>query len=144
MVGQTLQRPHFWANLSLMRWTSIIASALLLIEIGVLAGLHAQQFLKGPPSRMLCVLRSLIVTDAQGRELWRTTFDDGFRARERPARKLEAKGAWFGDVDGDGRNELLFIHNPVERDRTGNAVYCFSDRGDVKWRFEPGRVVPPP
>lgn len=139
--GQTLQPPRFWANLSLIRWASIIASALLLIEIGVLAGLYAQQLLKGPPSRMLYELRSLIVTDAQGRELWRKTFEDGFRAGERPERKLAAKGAWFGDLDGDGRVELLYIHNPAERDRTGNTVYCFSDRGDVKWRFEPGRAV---
>ncbi len=141
---QTLQPPHFWASLSLSRWTSVVASALLLIEIGVLAGLYAQQLLKGPPSRMLHELRSLIVTDAQGRELWRKTFDDGLRAGERPERKLANKGAWFGDLDGDGHVELLYIHNSAERDRTGNTVYCFSDRGNVKWRFEPGHVVRTP
>jgi hypothetical protein len=141
---QTLQPPRFWASLAFARWTSIVASALLLIEVGVLAGLYAQQLLKGPPSRMLHELSSLIVTDAQGRELWRKTFDDGFRSGETPERKLAFKGAWFGDLDGDGHIELLYIHNPAATDLTANTVYCFSDRGDVKWRFEPGHVVRTP
>jgi hypothetical protein len=138
---QTLERPRFWASLSFLRWASVAASALLLIEVGVLAGLYAQQLLKGPPSHMLHELNSLIVTDAQRRELWRRTFDDGLRAGERADRKLSNQGAWFGDLDGDGRVELLYIHNSAERDRTGNIVYCFSDRGEVKWQFEPGHVA---
>lgn len=137
---QPLQ-PHFWASLAFARWTAIVASALLLIEVGVLAGLYAQELLKGPPSRMLHESGSLVVTDAQGHGLWRKTFDGGFRSGETPERKLAFKGAWFGDLDGDGRVELLYIHNPASREQDGSTVYCFSDRGEVKWRFEPGHVV---
>lgn len=140
---QPLQ-PHFWASLAFARWTAIVASALLLIEVGVLAGLYAQELLKGPPSRMLHESGSLVVTDAQGHGLWRKTFDGGFRSGETPERKLAFKGAWFGDLDGDGRVELLYIHNPASRELDGSTVYCFSDRGDVKWQFEPGHVVRTP
>jgi hypothetical protein len=139
--GQALRQPHFWAGIAFARWTAIVASALLLIELGVLAGLYAHQLLKGPPSRMLHESRFLIVTDNQGRELWRKTFASGFRAGETPERKLAFKGAWFGDLDDDGHVELLYIYNPVSREWNGSTVYCFSDRGEVKWRFEPGHVV---
>jgi hypothetical protein len=137
-------KPHFWASLAFARWTAIVASALLLIEVGVLAGLYAQRLLKGPPSRLLNASRSLIVTDAQGHELWRKSFGGGFRAGETPERKLAFKGAWFGDLDGDGHVELLYIYNPAFRELNGSSVYCFSDRGDVKWQFEPGHVVHTP
>lgn len=80
--------------------------------------------------------RTLIVTDARGRELWtyalgtgRQFFDD--------RRKIKGTGIGpeFADLDGDGRPELLA---PVA-DADGHAIQlmCLSPSGKLLWIHEP-------
>jgi hypothetical protein len=136
-----LGKRRWSASLRLFRISSVATSALLLIEIGALIGVYVQQLHQGPPARFRYDFRSLLVTDEQGHELWRKTFEDGFLPGGTPELKLASKGAWFGDLDGDGHVEFLYIHDPADRDSRGSTVYCFSDKGREKWRFVPGRVV---
>jgi hypothetical protein len=138
------RRRRFWGRLSFVRWVFLAATAILLVEVGVLGGLYLQRLLNGPPARILYEQGFLVVTDERGHQLWRHYFPEGFRAGERPDVKIQSGGAWLGDLDGDGHIELLYIYNPAERERSGNYLYCFSEGGSLKWRFVPGREVQSP
>jgi hypothetical protein len=47
---------------------------------------------------------------------------------------------WFGDLDGDGRTEVLFAAVTGGRDETLPLI-CYSHDGAERWRFVPGRTV---
>ena len=140
-LKDAVTRRHWWASLPFLRAASLTAGAVLLVLIGIFVGLLAGEWGKGPPARFVHDFRTLIVTDAQGRELWRKTFPDPLFAADTPERKLATKSAWFGDLDGDGRVELLYIYGPDRAASRGASLYCFSDTGQVKWLFVPGGVV---
>jgi hypothetical protein len=48
---------------------------------------------------------------------------------------------WAGDLDGDGSPDLVFgaHYEPVAQH--GSEILCFSQRGEVKWRFRTGRKL---
>lgn len=96
---------------------------------------------KGPPANFRHEGTTLIVTDEQGRELWRRTFPEAFHPRATPDEILHFKRAWFVDLDGDGHVELLYAYSPVTQEAQGDTLFCFSDRGREKWRFIPGRAL---
>jgi hypothetical protein len=48
-------------------------------------------------------------------------------------------GFQFIDLDGDGRTETLFCYQPTESIQS--ELYCFDHRGQVRWKFTPGRTV---
>lgn len=96
---------------------------------------------KGPPANFRHEGRTLIVSDEQGRELWRRVFPEAFHPRATPEEILHFKRAWFVDLDGDGHVELLYAYSPVTQEAQGDTLFCFSDRGDEKWRFIPGRTL---
>jgi hypothetical protein len=92
----------------------------------------------------LCELRAstLIVKDAQGRQLFRHQFTEPMASLD----QLSLPRVWAaGDIDGDGQTELVFAYrppfNPETLDRTPSEVFCFSPVGRIKWRFVPGRPV---
>jgi hypothetical protein len=99
---------------------------------------------KGPPARFRHDFRSLVVSDEEGRELWRRTFEEPFHPDGTPALIIETHRAWFGDVDGDGHVELLYTYQPATEEKDGDTIFCFSDAGREKWRFVPGRAVSTP
>jgi hypothetical protein len=84
---------------------------------------------------------TLTVFNAEGKELWRHSFPDGFW-REYYDQGL-AQRIWFGDLDGKGRTEVLFLYNPAGNPLShSTTLICFSDRGQEKWRWTPGRALP--
>jgi hypothetical protein len=42
---------------------------------------------------------------------------------------------WVGDLDGDGRNEVLFAPHPLTGAQESTPLICYSDRGVERWRF---------
>jgi len=83
----------------------------------------------------------LIVMNAKGEDLWRKTLPDGF-STEYYSQGL-APRMWFGDLDGDGRSEVLFLYNPAGTAMShSTTLICYSDRGKEKWRWHPGKVLP--
>lgn len=84
---------------------------------------------------------TLVVVDAKGKEVWTRSFPDGFWG-ETYAEGL-APRMWFGDLDGSGRTSVLLLYNPaVDGQARSTALICFSERGEEKWRWSAGRVLP--
>jgi len=83
----------------------------------------------------------LTIMDAEGKELWRKSFPDGFW-REYYDHWMPT-GTWFGDLDGEGRTSVLFLYHPAADPRShSTTLICYSDRGQEKWRWTPGRELP--
>ena len=132
-----LKRSPWWKSPGFSRLYAALASALLLVAAGAwLLGTR-----KGPPALFRHELNTLIVTDEQGRELWRKTFEEPFLDQVTTDGLLENLQAWLGDLDGDGRIELLYTYIPITVQKHGRTLFCFSEEGREKWRFVPGRRV---
>lgn len=87
--------------------------------------------------------RTLTIKDAEGRPLWRHEFPGQIVP-------LWAAGAWtsfldtrpwIGDIDADGKREVLFTYTAQPKQYTDSELYCFDSSGKVRWRYRPGRPV---
>lgn len=137
----TLGKPAWWASLTVLRFYAVAVTGLLLLCAGLFAGLYIGGNRKGPPASFRHDLNTLIVTDSRGRELWRHVFQYAPPAGVSPESLLSRRQVWFGDLDGDGRAEMLYTYYPATPDEEGTTLFCFSESGTVKWRFTPGKEV---
>jgi len=85
---------------------------------------------------------TLMVMNAEGKELWRKTFPEGF-APDWYDEKSRAPRIWIGDLEGKGHNSVLFANSPADRQEPhASTLICYSGRGKEKWRWTPGRELP--
>ena len=93
----------------------------------------------GKPSACRIEHNTLIVVDAQGRECWRKTFPYALMEANFP--ELASLDTWIGDLDGDGRNELLFAPHPLTGAQESTPLICYDSRGVERWQFVNRRRV---
>jgi hypothetical protein len=86
---------------------------------------------------------TLMILNAEGKELWRKTFPEGFSADWYYGMDL-ATHIWFGDLEGKGHTSVLFAYSPASSPQSphSSTLICYSDRGNEKWRWTPGRDLP--
>ncbi len=86
---------------------------------------------------------TLAIFNAEGKELWRKTFPDGFSTDWYYGMDLTTR-IWFGDLEGKGHTSVLFVYSPASSPQSphSSTVICYSDRGKEKWRWTPGRELP--
>ncbi len=104
----------------------------------VLALLTAHR-LPGKPFSCRIEHDTLIVLDSQGRECWRKAFPYALIETNSP--ELAAMYTWTGDLDGDGRNEVLFAPHPLTAAQESTPLFCYDSRGVERWRFANRRRV---
>jgi len=93
---------------------------------------------------------TLIIMNAEGKELWRKVFPDGLRKAfpegisgdwyygQAPNTRI-----WFADLEGNGHTDVLFLYFPADNPQShSTTLICYSDRGKEKWRWTPGRQLP--
>lgn len=82
----------------------------------------------------------LVVLDEVGHDLWRKSFRQPLRSHEYiHSGGFEHRRFWTGDLDGDGRPEVLFVKTP-SIDDDPSVLICYDELGVEKWRFQPGRT----
>jgi hypothetical protein len=85
---------------------------------------------------------TLTILNAEGKELWRKSFSEGFSPDWYYAPGIATR-IWFGDLDGDGHTSVLFLYLPAVSPLShSTTLICYSDRGKEKWRWTPGRELP--
>ncbi len=84
---------------------------------------------------------TLTIMNAEGKELWRKTFPEGFGPDWFYHKGLESH-IWFADLEGKGHTSVLFIYAPSGSLAQSSTLICYSDRGKEKWRWTPGRELP--
>jgi hypothetical protein len=116
--------------------------AVMITALGV-AAFSSFRFLRMPDQPRLARLdgSSLIIMDAEGKEIWRKVFPEGFGpdwyyAQWQPTR------IWFGDLEGKGHTSVLFSYSPSGPLSHSSILICYSDRGKEKWRWTPGTSLP--
>jgi hypothetical protein len=82
---------------------------------------------------------TFIALDARGWECWRKMFP--YRLLEANSPDISSRYTWIGDLDGDGRNEVLFAPHPVTSQQDSTPLICYDDRGVERWRFVNRRRV---
>lgn len=83
---------------------------------------------------------SLVIMNADGKELWRKIFPEGFE-NELYSRYLHS-GVWFADLQGKGHTSVLFVYSSASASAHSSTLICYSDEGKEKWRWTPGRALP--
>jgi len=86
---------------------------------------------------------ALAICNAEGKELWRKTFPEGFGPDWFYAQGITTR-TWFGDLEGKGHTSVLFVYSPASGPQSphSSTVICYSDHGKEKWRWTPGRELP--
>jgi len=84
---------------------------------------------------------TLTIMNAEGKELWRKVFPEGFTSDWYFEKGLGTR-IWFGDLEGKGHTSVLFLYAPADQQSHSSALICYSDRGKEKWRWTPGRELP--
>lgn len=137
---EALVKAAWWANLTFLRWYAAVVTAVLLAGSGFALGWYLVLHSKGPPALFRVEFNTLVVTDSEGREVWRHTFDHAMETSWYAGKEGHLR-IWFGDLEGDARQETLFVYWPADNEVVGTALYCFSNKGAVKWKFTPGAQV---
>lgn len=83
---------------------------------------------------------SLVIMNADGRELWRKIFPEGFE--NGLYSQFLHSGVWFADLEGKGHNSVLFVYSSASALAHSSTLICYSDQGKEKWRWTPGRALP--
>ena len=86
---------------------------------------------------------TLTIMNSEGKELWKKAFADGFSTDPYYYGQGLATRIWFGDLEGQGHTSVLFLYLPADSPQThSSTLICYSDRGEEKWRWTPGRDLP--
>jgi len=115
------------------RWW--LAGAAAPVLVGAAAALMATR--AGPPASFRVDGDTFIVTDDQRRDLWRKSFEFTLAPGEF---YREHQCVWFGDLDADGRTDVLFAPAGIQTQRN-IPLYCFSRNGGERWRRLPERSL---
>lgn len=136
---KVLARGSWWRSARILRWWAVSATLVLgAVLVALLTGLLGAAR-KGEMARFRLDDQVLSVSDAAGRDLWRYSLPQPSVREMSELQKL--RHGWFGDLDGDSRTEFLFVYAPLNDSVAGHTLYCFSDRGSIKWKFAPGRTI---
>ena len=85
---------------------------------------------------------TLTIMNAEGKELWRKAFPEGF-STDWYYGKSTGTRIWFGDLEGKGHTSVLFSYLSAAGPQShSTTLICYSDRGREKWRWTPGRELP--
>jgi hypothetical protein len=120
------------------RWMIAAAIAIVCVAALIWFRLLTQH---GPPQSARLDGSSLVIMDAEGKELWRKAFPEGFGPDWFYARGVRSR-MWFGDLEGKGHTSVLFIYSPDVPHPHSTTLICYSDRGRERWRWTPGRELP--
>lgn len=127
--------PRMWLQLVLV---AAIAAAL------TSAGLFSIRMLIPTPQPRSGRLdgKVLRIMDAAGKELWSKAFPKGFGPDSYYEKDKETR-IWFADLEGKGYISVLFSYLPAPDSQPhSSTLICYSDRGEERWRWNPGKKLP--
>jgi hypothetical protein len=103
------------------------------VSVFVVLGFLTAHYWPGKPVSCRVERDTLIAYDAQGRECWRKLFPCPLHETTSP--ELASRATWIGDLDGDGRNEILFAPHPLTGAQESTPLICYDHRGVERWHF---------
>ena len=125
-------------------WSKVVAAAVAACAVGVVALVGLRNLIVPyQPKFGRLDGSALVIMNAEGKELWRTVFPEGFGPDWYYAQGLTTR-IWFGDLEANGHTNVLFVYAPATSPMASHSstLICYSDRGQEKWRWIPGRELP--
>jgi hypothetical protein len=120
---------------------SLTALTISLICLFLLGAWAANSFAPAPLSRLAVDGLFISAYSPEDRVLWRYRLPFPYFQRH-PARSLfPAVQPLIADLDGDGRMEALAWDAVPNESGVSDTLYCFSAKGQLRWTFQPKRVV---
>lgn len=128
---------RFWAN---TRGRAAIGLSLcLLLALGAVA---YARWVPGPAVDYTVQGKVLRLVDAQQRVSWQWELPTAPPEEVRGGtQQLPDLRGLFLDVDGDGEREFLYRYWPADLGKQGSVLYCFDQRGKLRWTYEAGRAL---
>lgn len=124
-----------------IRWSVIAACGAALVLVLALVGGVLRTMRRPHPAAVRVMGNTVTALDSDDRVLWRRVFPYVLSPGEYlPVHTDSNRWAWFGDLDGDGRTEVLLVATALSEEGTAPLV-CFSDDGEERWRYSTTRVV---
>ena len=138
--GAVAAAPNLWQRLNRRRWLFGVGAFGILLIGPVIYWLLDPH---GPMVDFQVDGATLIGINAKRQALWQRTFPRHLMSwpYENPTRPVVT---WLGDLDGDGRSNLLFTAvSSKDAGPVDDQLLCFDDHGRMKWKrpFTPGRPV---
>lgn len=134
-----LQQVRPWNNPKWLRLYAGALTAILLVSAGILGTKYLSQPAPGPPSSFQWHDRQILVFDQNGQELWTHTFPRALGGRfHTDSGRLAAQ---YVDLNGDGKIETVITSGSAEHMKYTGELYCFSESGEVLWRFSAGLTI---
>jgi hypothetical protein len=131
--------PKWWQDAHFLRRYALVCTAVALVLAFFVTRDVVASVMAGPPHHTVWLNATLIVSDRNGRELWRRAFEGG------PSHWKSALGiTYLGDLNNDGKAEVIVPYVGHNRDAEGGFLYCFSNTGRELWRIQPRRAVAVP
>ncbi|MBK5294630.1 MAG: hypothetical protein JJE04_23480 [Acidobacteriia bacterium] len=128
--------PTWWQNPVFLRRYAIASTCLVLVLSAYVAIHQAAHPVPGKPRLSHWEATTFVVTDDRNREVFRKVFESA------PRQDLaSAIGQYLGDLDGDGRIEIIMPYISSRSDTIGAHLYCYSEKGEELWRLQPKPVV---
>ena len=125
--------PRWWRRKFLLAGMALVAG------VGVAAVMLLLR--PGPPPDYQVWGDNLVALDGRGRQAWTYRLPRSPQAEAYQDANSRSQMAWFGDLDGDSRTEMLFRYTPADSANVGTWLYCLSEDGRLKWQFHPGQRV---
>ncbi len=119
-----------------------VLAGLVLATIILVARLTGVVFRPGNPDHYLVDGKLLRMFDKANRELWSYSLPGIPLPPQYQRGSPYAEGRdLFVDLDGDGRNEFLYVYHPPQEGEFGHMIYCFSSGGKALWTFRPTKAI---
>ena len=120
-------------------WAVTVTAVLLLASaVGLDVWLSSRQ--ASVPASFHLSGTDLVVSDQDGRPLWRRGLPDRPDPGAYPVEEHRNK-VWFGRLGREQTTSVLFAFQPVSDANREHLLHCFSRKGDTRWVFRPGRKV---
>ncbi len=133
-------KPLWWNNLALVRAYAVTITLVLVLGAATSLALVWGPWGPGIPSSLQLSGSDLMVSDRKGGELWRRTLSERPDPEADRAHQQRSR-VWFGRFGREREVSTLFALIPIPPGNKGHALYCFSQKGDQRWEFKPGRRV---
>lgn len=150
MLPEVLSKPTLRSKYPRQIRSMLLITALVVLGVGILLAYRTLGE-DGRPQSGRIENSELVIMNADGKELWRKSFPGGFwneYYQDGLATHLYTQDGlephlWFGDLDGDGHSEVLFLYHPAMDPKSQSTrLICYSDSGRERWRWTPGRALP--
>lgn len=128
----------WWSNVAALQRIVVTLTVLLLLLSTALLWNSRHLWRVPSPVSAHWSGNTITATDAAGAPVWAHEFP--YPIMEAADSKLRLL-AWVGDLDHDGNKETVAAYPHARRESDGWDLYCFSSKGDIRWRLAVAKDV---